>query len=106
LSRQRGDKSGAADLVCHYLYPRLDEKVTTGLNHLLKSPFSVHPNTGKICVPFDPDKAAEFTIDDVPTVRELLAELDEYKGDPSVPLIQRTSLGPVVEQCMTLFAAD
>lgn len=38
------------DIMFQLCYPRLDVKVTTGINHLLKSPFCVHPKTRKFMV--------------------------------------------------------
>jgi DNA primase small subunit len=37
----------ARDIMFQYCYPRLDTNVTIGMNHLLKSPFCVHPKTRK-----------------------------------------------------------
>jgi hypothetical protein len=39
----------------------------------------VHPKTGKVCVPIDPDTAWEFDPDDVPTVQQLLQEINEQQ---------------------------
>ncbi|KAJ5668160.1 DNA primase small subunit [Penicillium maclennaniae] len=66
------------DIVLEYTYPRLDAEVSKKMIHLLKSPFVIHPGTGRVCVPIDPKKADEFDPLAVPTVIELLAEIDAY----------------------------
>lgn len=60
------------------LYPRLDINVTKGLNHLLKAPFCVHPKTGKVCVPFNPNVASKFDPNTVPTITQLLHEINAF----------------------------
>ena len=51
-----------------YLYPRIDANVSKGINHLLKSPFCVHPKTGKVCIPFDPTRVDKLDVNAVPTL--------------------------------------
>ena len=64
-------------LVLKYMYPRIDANVSTGINHLLKSPWCVHPKTGKICVPIDATKPDDFNCEEVPTLTSVINELAE-----------------------------
>ena len=61
-----------------YTYPRLDVEVSKKQIHLLKSPFVVHPGTGRVCVPIDLRKLEKFDPLGVPTVTELLGEIDQW----------------------------
>ena len=51
-----------------FLYPRLDVNVSHGTNHLLKAPFSVHPATGKVCIPFEARNVEAFDLSEVPDI--------------------------------------
>jgi DNA primase small subunit len=91
------------DIVLEYTYPRLDIEVSKHLNHLLKSPFVVHPGTGRVCVPINTKALEDFDPIGVPTVTELLGEIDNWvagDGDndgKSVQDWEKTSLRPYVE---------
>ncbi|XP_044732942.1 DNA primase small subunit isoform X2 [Chrysoperla carnea] len=77
-----------------YAFPRIDENVSKTLKHLLKSPFCVHPKTGKVCVPFNPKVVEKFNPFTVPTLRVLLDEVNQFDtapDDPSVPSFSITS---------------
>ena len=41
----------------------------------------MHPKTGRVCVPVDPERIEEFDPERVPTVTQLLHELDTIKSD-------------------------
>lgn len=67
------------EIMLQYCYPRLDVNVSKGVNHLLKSPFSVHPKTGRISVPIDLKELEKFDPFAVPTISLICEELDRPK---------------------------
>lgn len=60
---------GDADLVKNF-FIRLDKSVTVSVNHLLKMPFSVHPDTLNISVPINPMDILE--LENVPTLVDVV----------------------------------
>lgn len=68
------------NIVFEYLYPKLDVNVSRARGHLLKSPFCVHPSTGKVCVPINLEKFRSFDPNGVPTLNTLIAERDTVPG--------------------------
>ncbi|EIW78466.1 prim-pol domain-containing protein [Coniophora puteana RWD-64-598 SS2] len=82
------------DILLQYTYPRIDAEVSKHRNHLLKAPFCVHPKTGRVCVPVDPSRIDEFDPVKVPTVGQLLRELNEAGEGADW---QKTSLKPYVD---------
>ncbi len=74
------------DIILQYTYPRIDAEVSKHLNHLLKSPFVVHPATGRVCVPLEPSKVFDFDPEaGCPTVAQLLRELNAYEASHKDP---------------------
>ncbi|XP_058620394.1 DNA primase small subunit [Onychostoma macrolepis] len=69
------------EIMLQYCYPRLDVNVSKGVNHLLKSPFSVHPKTGRISVPIDLKELNTFDPFEVPTISLICEELERPRAD-------------------------
>ncbi|XP_052813251.1 DNA primase small subunit-like [Mya arenaria] len=79
--RQKSDAKRSPNLedevMLQYCYPRLDVNVSKGVNHLLKSPFCIHPKTGRVCVPIDPENIDSFDPFAVPTISTIVEELNK-----------------------------
>ncbi|KAF9438502.1 hypothetical protein BGZ76_007485 [Entomortierella beljakovae] len=89
------------DIIFQYTYPRLDDKVSMDIKHLLKSPFCTHPKTGRVCVPIPIETCEDFDPSFAPTVPQLVKELNEYDAQHpdkiNTPGWGKTSLREYVE---------
>ncbi|TFK74602.1 prim-pol domain-containing protein [Pluteus cervinus] len=88
------------DIIFHYTYPRLDAEVSKHRNHLLKAPFCVHPKTGRVCVPIDPIQVDDFDPAEVPTVNQLMKEINTANTSTessSLPDWHKTALRPYID---------
>lgn len=92
------------EILLELTYPRLDIHVSKGVNHLLKSPFCVHPKTGKICVPFHARAVDKFNPSKVPTINQLISEVEAYdlKHNLVNKTADETTPNPDSETCTTL----
>lgn len=81
--RQRKYEKALEDVILQYTYPRIDAEVSKHRNHLLKAPFCIHPSTGRVCVPVNPSLVDDFNPATVPTVGDLLHELNSMPSDAS-----------------------
>jgi DNA primase small subunit len=55
-------------IVYSYIFPVIDERITTKIEHLIKIPFSLHPNTGFISIPLSAAEFYTFKPDQAPYV--------------------------------------
>lgn len=89
-------ESWPVETVFRHTYPRLDINVSKMQNHLLKSPFCVHPKTGRVCIPIQAEKIESFDPFCVPTLPELMDQLNSYNSDHAEVKVahdwQKTSL--------------
>jgi DNA primase small subunit len=60
------------------MYLRLDRNVTQSLPHLVKSPFSIHPDTGAVCVPIDPAAIDGTRLRDFPSLHDVIKEPESF----------------------------
>lgn len=99
-------KTMLKEILLQYSYPRLDINVSKQMNHLLKSPFVVHPKTGRVCVPIDVATVDRFNPAEVPTIGRLVEELNQSGDAKQTSLKQYTHyfetqfLQPLEADCM------
>lgn len=73
------------------LFPRLDTNVSTQMNHLLKAPFCIHPETWKVCIPIPIETIFIFDPLNVPTLPLLIREIDQF---------QTTGANDILKTCL------
>lgn len=67
------EEFGGGNLIEEY-FVRIDKQVTVTMSHLIKMPFSVHPETMNISIPLDPENITE--LGDIPSLLQVVANPD------------------------------
>lgn len=57
--------------------PKIDSQVTTSVSHLLKSMYTVHGSTQRICIPLSEENLQSFALCDIPYLTETTIENGE-----------------------------
>ncbi|KAM0679622.1 primase [Glugoides intestinalis] len=60
---------GEGELIKNF-FPRIDKQVTVSMTHLIKMPFSIHPETMRLSVPLNPESIPE--LETIPTLEEVI----------------------------------
>ncbi|KAJ1905525.1 p48 polypeptide of DNA primase [Coemansia sp. IMI 209127] len=105
---KRGAKFALAtferDMMLQYAYPRIDENVSVHLNHLLKSPFCIHPKTGRVCTPIARGQFDTFDPFAVPTLAQVLKERgNEMAVDRAQDVLQGSQKVPLMADYVDVF---
>lgn len=67
------------EIKLNVMFPRLDINVSKHINHLLKSPFCVHPKTGLISVPLNENDIINFDLQMIPSITDSIDEFQDNK---------------------------
>lgn len=70
----------------------------------MQAPFCVHPKTGKVCVPIDPQRSSAFDPDAVPKIDTISQELEALgKARSYVCALYSSHLRPALSSCGVLW---
>uniref|UniRef100_A0A0D9WJ53 Uncharacterized protein n=1 Tax=Leersia perrieri TaxID=77586 RepID=A0A0D9WJ53_9ORYZ len=100
--KHKGLRRCIEEIVFSYSYPRLDMEVSKHMNHLLKAPFCIHPKTGSVCVPIDPDNCDDFDPTTVPTLSQVWPTAQNWERtslEKSVRFFRTLFLQPLLKAC-------
>lgn len=60
------------DMLYDKMFLKLDREVTKSFNHLIKMPFSVHPDSKRLSLPIDPNKISRLNLNSMIGLRDVL----------------------------------
>lgn len=70
------------EIVVQYLFPRMDIEVSKQFNHLLKCPFSLHPDTGNLALVIDPNNLGSFKVEKTVKLNHLVNQHESNSAFP------------------------